>query len=112
MRAGRGGRAARRRAGLAAAAARGVRRAIKGRYADIANAGENRKAGSITAAEFLRRFTGDVPWAHLDIAGMANDNGKPYTRKGGAGFGVRLLVELARGEQRRAACRHALQVFR
>ena len=68
--------------------------AIKGRYADIANAVENRKAGSITAAEFLR-FTGDVPWAHLDIAGMANDNGKPYTRKGGAGFGVRLLLELA-----------------
>jgi leucyl aminopeptidase len=69
--------------------------AIKGRYADIANAVENRKAGSITAAEFLRRFTGDVPWAHVDIAGMANDNGKPYTPKGGAGFGVRLLLELA-----------------
>ncbi len=69
--------------------------AIKGRYADIANAVENRKAGSITAAEFLHRFTGDVPWAHVDIAGMANDNGKPYTRKGGAGFGVRLLLELA-----------------
>jgi len=70
--------------------------AIKGRYADIANAVENRRAGSITAAEFLKRFTGDVPWAHLDIAGIANDNGKPYTPKGGSGFGVRLLVELAR----------------
>jgi leucyl aminopeptidase len=69
---------------------------IKSRYADIANAVEARKAGSITAAEFLRRFTGDVPWAHLDIAGTAYDNGKPYTPKGGAGFGVRLLVELAR----------------
>ena len=69
---------------------------IKSRYADIANAVEARKAGSITAAEFLRRFTGDVPWAHLDIAGTAYENGKPYTRKGGAGFGVRLLVELAR----------------
>jgi leucyl aminopeptidase len=69
---------------------------IKGRYADIANAVEARKAGSITAAEFLRRFTGDVPWAHLDIAGVAYENGKPYTPKGGAGFGVRLLVELAR----------------
>ena len=41
---------------------------------------------------------GDVPWAHLDIAGTAYDNGKPYTSKGGAGWGVRLLVELARGE--------------
>jgi leucyl aminopeptidase len=70
--------------------------AIKGRYADIANSVENRKAASITAAEFLRRFTGDVPWAHVDIAGVAWDNGKPYTGKGGAGFGVRLLIELAR----------------
>jgi leucyl aminopeptidase len=69
---------------------------IKGRYGDLLNAVEARKAGSITAAEFLRRFTGDVPWAHLDIAGIAYENGKPYTPKGGAGFGVRLLVELAR----------------
>ncbi len=69
---------------------------IKSRYADIANAVEVRKAGSITAAQFLRRFTGDVPWAHLDIAGTANDNGKPYAPKGGAGFGVRTLIELAR----------------
>ena len=36
-----------------------------------------------------------MPWAHLDIAGTAYENGKPYTPKGGAGFGVRLLVELA-----------------
>src|SRR4051794_6823966 len=69
---------------------------IKGRYADIANAVENRKAGSITAAEFLRRFVSDVPWAHLDIAGVADDYGRPYAGKGGSGFGVRLLVELAR----------------
>ena len=68
---------------------------IKSRYADLANAVEARKAGSATAAQFLRRFTGEVPWAHLDIAGTAYDNGKPYTPKGGAGFGVRLLVELA-----------------
>jgi leucyl aminopeptidase len=69
---------------------------IKSRYADIANAVEVRKAGSITAAQFLRRFTGDVPWVHLDIAGTAYENGKPYTPKGGAGFGVRTLIELAR----------------
>jgi leucyl aminopeptidase len=69
---------------------------IKSRYADIANAVEVRKAGSITAAHFLGRFVGDVPWVHLDIAGTAYENGKPYTPKGGAGFGVRLLVELAR----------------
>ena len=45
--------------------------AIEGRYADLVNAVETRKAGSIVAAEFLAHFTGDVPWAHLDIAGTA-----------------------------------------
>ena len=71
---------------------------IKGRYADIVNAVEDRKAGSITAAEFLKRFVGDVPWAHLDIAGVADDLGRPYAAKGGSGFGVRLLIELARAQ--------------
>jgi leucyl aminopeptidase len=71
---------------------------IEGRYADIVNSTEARKATAITAAEFLHRFAGDeVPWAHLDIAGAAYENGKPYTPKGGTGWGVRLLVELARG---------------
>jgi leucyl aminopeptidase len=60
------------------------------------NAVEDRKAGSIVAAEFLKRFTGGVPWAHVDIAGTAWDTGRPYTPKGGSGFGVRLLIELAR----------------
>jgi leucyl aminopeptidase len=69
---------------------------IRGRYADIINAVESRKAGSITAAEFLHRFVGDVPWAHLDIAGTAWDNGKPYAGRGGAGWGVHTLVALAR----------------
>jgi leucyl aminopeptidase len=69
---------------------------IKGRYGEIVNATEARKAGSITAAHFLERFAGDVPWAHLDIAGTAWDLGRPYASKGGSGFGVRLLVELAR----------------
>jgi leucyl aminopeptidase len=64
--------------------------------ADLINANENRKAGSIIAAQFLERFTGDVPWAHLDIAGMAWGTGKAYAPKGGNGFGVRLFVELAR----------------
>jgi leucyl aminopeptidase len=71
-------------------------KAIEGRYADIANSVEGRLAGSIVAAEFLKRFTGDVPWAHLDIAGTAWDLGRPYASKGGSGWGVRLLVELAR----------------
>jgi leucyl aminopeptidase len=69
---------------------------IKSRYADILNAVESRKAGSITAAEFLHRFVGDVPWAHLDIAGTAWDTGKPYASRGGSGWGVHTLVALAR----------------
>jgi leucyl aminopeptidase len=71
-------------------------KAIEGRYADIANAVETRQAGSIAAAELLKRFVGDVPWAHLDIAGTAWDLGRAYASKGGSGWGVRLLVELAR----------------
>jgi leucyl aminopeptidase len=71
---------------------------IEGRYADIVNSTAERGAGSITAAEFLHRFAGDIPWAHLDIAGTAYDNKKPYSPNGGAGWGVRLLVELAKGE--------------
>ena len=69
---------------------------VKGKYADLDNAPEGRKAGSITAAEFLKRFVGDTPWAHLDIAGTAWDLGRAYAKKAGSGFGVRLLVELAR----------------
>jgi leucyl aminopeptidase len=69
---------------------------LESETADLINANENRKAGSIVAAQFLERFTGDVPWAHLDIAGMAWGTGKAYAPKGGNGFGVRLFVELAR----------------
>ena len=68
---------------------------IKGKYGDIVNAVENRRAASVTAAEFLKRFVGEVPWAHLDIAGTAWDTNKAYAPKGGVGYGVRLLVELA-----------------
>ena len=70
---------------------------LKGRYAEIANIAEPRgKASAVVAAEFLHRFTGGVPWAHLDIAGVASDTKRPYAKSGGTGFGVRLLVELAR----------------
>src|SRR4051812_45821367 len=69
---------------------------VKGRYGDLNNAPEERKASTIVGAEFLKRFAGDVPWAHVDIAGVAWDRGRAYAAKGGNGFGVRLLVELAR----------------
>ena len=71
-------------------------KALESETADIMNVNETRKAGSIVAAQFLKRFTGDVPWAHLDIAGTAWGAGKPYTPKGGSGYGVRLFVALAR----------------
>jgi leucyl aminopeptidase len=69
---------------------------IKGTYADLDNAPEGRKAGTIVGGTFLSNFVGDTPWAHLDIAGSAWDLGRPYAQKGAAGYGVRLLVELAR----------------
>jgi leucyl aminopeptidase len=68
---------------------------IKGQYADIVNTTQHRKAGSITAAHFLSHFVGDTPWAHLDIAGPADNAGRPYAPKGGTGYGVRLLAALA-----------------
>ena len=74
-------------------------KAIEGKYADIANAVETRLAGSLVAAEFLKRFVGDVPWAHVDIAGTAWDLGRAYAPKNGSGWGVRLLVELARANE-------------
>jgi leucyl aminopeptidase len=69
---------------------------IKGRYGDLNNAPEERKAGTILGATFLSHFVGDTPWAHLDIAGSAWDLGRAYAPKSASGYGVRLLVELAR----------------
>ena len=69
---------------------------IKSDIADVKNLGEpSRHAGSITAAEFLKFFTEDVPWAHLDIAGTAwaakeND----IAPKGMTGVGVALINKL------------------
>jgi leucyl aminopeptidase len=68
---------------------------IKGRYADITNLTERREASSITGAEFLHHFVGEVPWVHLDIAGTAYDVPRSYLGKSATGFGVRLLVEAA-----------------
>jgi leucyl aminopeptidase len=69
---------------------------LKGTYGDLDNAPEGRKAGTIVGGTFLSNFVGDVPWAHLDIAGTAWDLGRTYAEKGASGYGVRLLVELAR----------------
>jgi leucyl aminopeptidase len=69
---------------------------MKGTVADLSNLGKERKAGTITAASFLEEFVGGTPWAHLDIAGSAWDIGRAYVGNEANGFGVRLLVELAR----------------
>jgi leucyl aminopeptidase len=69
---------------------------IKGTYGDLDNAPEGRKAGTIVGAAFLSNFVGETPWAHLDIAGSAWDLGRAYAPKGASGYGVRLLVELAK----------------
>jgi len=69
---------------------------VEGKYADLDNAPEGRKASSITAAHFLESFVGDVPWVHMDIAGTAWGLGRPYVGGGASAFGVRTLIELAR----------------
>ena len=62
--------------------------------ADMKNITGTRGAGSITAAQFLKRFVGDTSWAHLDIAGVTwSKKGTNFARPGGTGFGVRLLDE-------------------
>ena len=65
--------------------------------ADLKNIGRAGEAGTVVAGLFLREFVGDVPWAHLDIAGPARageDDG--YLAKGGTGVGVRTLLEFLR----------------
>ena len=72
----------------------------KGTVTELVNASEKRKAGPIYAASFLEEFVGEVPWVHLDIAGTAWDVGREYVGKGATGYGVRLLVALARAPAR------------
>jgi leucyl aminopeptidase len=71
---------------------------MKGTVADLSNLASKRKAGTITAASFLEEFVGETPWAHVDIAGTAWEVGREYTGNEASGFGVRLLVELARAQ--------------
>jgi leucyl aminopeptidase len=72
------------------------REMIKSGIADIQNVGSGKGGGAITAAMFLKEFTGDTPWIHLDIAGTAwQDDVKPWNAKGATGVGVRTLVDLA-----------------
>jgi leucyl aminopeptidase len=71
------------------------RKLLDSQVADLRNIG-GPYGGAINASLFLSEFVGDVPWAHLDIAGPMNaeaDDG--WLTKGATGFGARLLIDLA-----------------
>jgi leucyl aminopeptidase len=71
------------------------RKLLDSDVADVKNVG-GPYGGAITAAVFLSEFVGDVPWAHLDIAGpMKVDSDEAWRSKGATGFGTRLLIDLA-----------------
>jgi leucyl aminopeptidase len=73
---------------------------MEGVHGDLHNIETPKQAGTITAACFLRKFVGDTPWAHLDIAGTAwgMANVGHIDPNGATGFGVRLLSEWVRRE--------------
>jgi leucyl aminopeptidase len=75
-----------------------LRKGLDSAIADIANVAQDRAGGMLVAGHFLREFVpAGVPWAHLDIAGPAfNDGGAyGYISKGGTGSAVRTLVQIA-----------------
>jgi len=73
------------------------RELIKSDVADIKNSG-GRPAGTISAAQFLKEFTGEYPWVHLDIAGTAyTENDLPAVPRGPTGVPVGTFVEFVRG---------------
>ena len=71
---------------------------IDGRMADISNIGKTPYGGASTAAQFLHRFiNNNLPWAHLDIAGVTWSNiAKGLNSKGATGFAVRLMNEFVK----------------
>jgi leucyl aminopeptidase len=74
------------------------RRYVDSVYADLKNSSDLRQAGAVLAAAFLEEFAGEGPWAHADIAGPAfleRSRGDYMSQRGGTGYGVRLIVELA-----------------
>jgi leucyl aminopeptidase len=76
---------------------------IKSDIADIKNVG-GKKAGTITAAAFLKEFADGISWAHLDIAGTAwGDPATPYRAKGPTGVAVRTLIEFVERSDRQKA---------
>jgi leucyl aminopeptidase len=77
---------------------RPYRAIIDSGVADLANCGPIGEPDGIVAALFLEEFVGDLPWAHIDIAGTAwNDTSASWRTEGASGFGARLLTELILG---------------
>jgi leucyl aminopeptidase len=73
---------------------------MKSDLADVKNVG-GRPAGSIMAAKFLQTFVGDLPWIHLDIAGVdVREKEESYHSKGATGFGARLLLQFLKNWKR------------
>ena len=76
------------------------RRYVDSAYADMKNSSLLRQGSPVLAAEFLREFAGDGPWAHVDMAGpgfLERSRGDYLRVPGGTGYGVRLIAELATG---------------
>ncbi len=74
---------------------------MKSKVADLKNIG-GREGGPCTAAAFLGEFVEGLPWAHIDIAGMADTNEeKPYRNIGATGFPVRMILEYLRWQAKR-----------
>ena len=68
---------------------------MKSEVADLKNNSWSREAGTICGGIFLKKFAGEIPWAHLDIAGVDwNEKSHPYLGKGPTAKGLRLLVRL------------------
>jgi leucyl aminopeptidase len=69
---------------------------IKSNIADIRNTGSGKGGGAITAAWFLKEFTDDTPWVHLDIAATCwLDEGRPWLAKGPTGVAIRSIIDFA-----------------
>ena len=78
---------------------RRYRRLIDSSYADVKNTSNRGQASPVYAAEFLKEFVGEGPWAHVDMAGpgfLRWPRPDYLPQQGGTGYGVRLIAELAR----------------
>jgi leucyl aminopeptidase len=85
---------------------RRYRRYVDSTFADMKNSSDLRQGSPALAAEFLKEYAGEGPWAHIDMAGpgfLSRSRGDYLWQQGGTGYGVRLIVELVRRLSERAA---------